>query len=149
MLGRIGLRLVSIVDRGFVLLPLVAAACASSLPSPEMIRHPARTFAEVPYPPPAALVEIVPDEPSDAAVWVDGYWSWRGSSYVWLRGGWLEPPEGAGYATWQLVLTDDGRLMFAPGLWYDASHREMPVPKMLAVARTPPNQITSESEAAR
>ena len=55
-----------------------------------------RAYAEVPYPPPAALVEVVPNAPGDdGAVWVDGHWLWRGRYYVWERGGWLLPPEGA------------------------------------------------------
>lgn len=116
---------------------------------PEAV-HPLRAYIEVPYPPPAALVETVPKPPEEEdAVWVDGYWIWRGRYYVWQRGGWLIPPENASYATWQSVLAKDGRIVFAPGQWYGPNSRPIAPPKMLAVARTPPNQTTVETEAAR
>lgn len=111
--------------------------------------HPGRAFTEVPYPPPAALVEVVPERPAEATVWLDGHWVWRGRYYVWNRGGWLRPPENAAYATWQSRLRKDGRLLFAPGAWYDDRHRTIAPPEPLAVARTPPNQTTPETEAAR
>jgi hypothetical protein len=123
-------------------------ACGNGLPAPETAKHPARAFIEVPYPPPAALVEVVPKEPDDC-VWVDGHWIWRGRYYVWQRGGWLRPPPGARYATWQSVFSRDGRLLFARGAWYDESSRQIETPPLVAVARTPPNQITVETEAAR
>lgn len=105
---------------------------------------------EVPYPPPAALVEVVPEQPdNDDAVWLDGHWVWRGRYYVWQRGGWVIPPENGAYATWQSVLAKDGRIVFAPSAWYGPDRRPLPPPKTLAVARTPPNQYTVETEAAR
>jgi hypothetical protein len=129
---------------------VVAFACSSSLPTPPATAHPKRAFMEVPYPPPAALVEVVPERPEDdAAVWLDGHWIWRGRYYVWHRGGWLIPPENGAYATWQSLLAKDGRIVFAPGAWYGPDRRPLPPPKVLAVARTPPNQTTVETEAAR
>lgn len=134
---------------GSIVLGIVfLVACSSGLPAPDSAKHPARAFIEVPYPPPAALVEVVPDPP-EGCVWVDGHWIWRGSYYVWQRGGWLRPPADARYATWQSVFARDGRLLFAPGAWYDASSRPVAPPKLVAVARTPPNQLTVETEAAR
>jgi len=112
--------------------------------------HPRSAFVEVPYPPPAALVEVVPQRPDDGdAVWLDGHWIWRGRYYVWQRGGWMIPPEGASYATWQSVLTKDGRLVFAAGAWYGPDRHLISPPKTISVAGTPPNQITAETEAAR
>jgi hypothetical protein len=138
---------------GAFLIPLlvaVSSACSSSLPAPPETAHPMRAYIEVPYPPPAALVETVPKPPeADDAVWVDGNWVWRGRYYVWQRGGWLAPPEGASYATWQSLLAKDGRIVFATGQWYGPDHRPVAAPKMLAVARTPTNQTTIETEAAR
>lgn len=136
-----------------LLVAWVAASfgCASSLPLPPEAKHPARAFIEVPYPPPAALVETVPASPAGCndCVWVDGHWIWRGRYYVWQRGGWLRPPPETGYATWQSVFSRDGRLLFAPGAWYDKSSRQIAQPALVAVARTPPNQLTIETEAAR
>lgn len=124
-------------------------SCASSLPTPARTEHPQNAFVEVPYPPPAALVEVVPKRPNGDAVWVDGAWAWRGRYYVWQRGGWLLPPQDAAYASWQAQLAADGRLLFAPGTWYDSARQPMDAPTRLAVARTPPNQTTLESEVAR
>jgi hypothetical protein len=132
------------------LIALVAAGCSSSLPTPPQTAHPMRAFVEVPYPPPAALVEVVPERPEQSGVvWLDGHWVWRGRYYVWQRGGWIVPPENGAYATWQSLLAKDGRLVFAPGTWYGPNRRVLPPPKALAVARTPPNQTTVETEAAR
>jgi WXXGXW repeat (2 copies) len=128
---------------------VLGSACGSSLPGPESATHPSTSFVEVPYPPPAALVEVVPKRPDGNAVWVDGSWAWRGRSYVWQRGGWVHAPEDAAYAGWQASLAADGRLLFAPGAWYDAARRPVDAPPQLRTARTPPNQITLESEVAR
>jgi hypothetical protein len=132
------------------LLVIVAPACSSSLPTPPEAVHPLRAYVEVPYPPPAALVEVVPEPPeNEDAVWLDGHWVWRGRYYVWQRGGWIVPPEDGAYATWQSVLAKDGRIVFAPGTWYGANLRPLPPPESLAEARTPPNETTVETEAAR
>lgn len=127
---------------------VVLLGCASALPGPVRTTHPARAFVEVPYPPPAALVEVVPEAP-EGGIWIDGYWVWRGRYYVWQRGGWLKPAENTAYATWQTVLAKDGRLLFAPGTWYDSNDRPLATPDFLVVARTPLNQTTVETEAAR
>lgn len=138
------LRIVATVVAGVVL-----QSCSSGLPGPPVAVHPGRAFLEVPYPPPAALVEVVPEPAPEGSVWVDGHWVWRARYYVWQRGGWLLPPENASYATWQSRLKDDGRLLFAPGAWYGPDHASIEPPEILVVARTPPNQTTPETEAAR
>jgi len=125
-----------------------ALAC-SSLPTPAAATHPDGAFVEVPYPPPAALVEVVTKRPDKESVWVDGNWVWRGRYYVWRRGGWLHAPAGAKYADWQAHLADDGRLLFASGAWYDAEQRAVTAPRVLRMARTPDNQTTLETEVAR
>jgi hypothetical protein len=119
---------------------------------PAQTTHPMSAFLEVPYPPPAALVETVPAPPKeheDDAVWLDGYWVWRGRYYVWQRGGWIVPPEEGAYAPWQSLLARDGRIVFAEGAWYGPDRRPIAPPKVLIEARTPPNQTTVETEAAR
>jgi hypothetical protein len=133
----------------FALLSAVASGCGSSLPAPELSRHPQAAFLEVPYPPPAALVEAIPEPAPDGAVWVDGHWVWRGRYYVWQRGGWVRPPENATYATWVSVLTKDGRLMFAPGAWYSAERAPLPWPNPVVPASIPPNAVTLETESPR
>jgi hypothetical protein len=68
---------------------------------------------------------------------------------LWRRGGWHEETPELRYATWVCVVVKDGRLMFAPGTWYDASRQAVGPPRTLSPARTPPNEVTLESEAPR
>ena len=46
-----------------------------------------------PPPPPAPLVEVAPEQPGPAYVWVAGHWAWRGPRrrYVWIPGYWAVP----------------------------------------------------------
>jgi hypothetical protein len=41
--------------------------------------------------PPPMLVEVPPPPPFPEAVWVGGYWVWRGD-WVWAQGHWMGPP---------------------------------------------------------
>ena len=110
--------------------------CAGSVPKPASGMHPCDAFVEVPYPPPAAVAEVIPPKPRADAVWMDGQWSWRGRYYVWQRGGWVLPPPGGAYlAPWTRYYDKDGTLFFADGVWRakDGS-RLMPPPKILPAA---------------
>ena len=133
----------------FALVSAFQLGCGGALPTPPTTKHPQAAFLEVPYPPPAARVEMVGEPHPDDAVWLDGHWVWRGRYYVWQRGGWVRPAAGAAYATWVCVLTKDGRLMFAPGVWYGANRQPLPMPVAIVPATAPPNQVTLESEAPR
>jgi len=128
---------------------LVVGACGSSLPGPPLVSHPLSAYAEVPYPPPAALVEVVPPSPSSALVWLDGYWKWQGQFYLWMRGGWLLAPAGGSFASWQTFYTKDGLLMFATGAWYTADGSRIRPPAIQLSAYTPPNESTAEFQTAR
>jgi hypothetical protein len=114
---------------------VAAGACHSSLPEPAPALQPSNAYVEVPYPPPAALVETVPRRPSEGALWIDGQWSWDGQHWVWNSGGWVAPPPGGRFARWQLRLEPDGRMKFAGPSWRDASGRELPPARVLAAAR--------------
>jgi hypothetical protein len=127
----------------------LSSACASSLPQPPNIRHRRADFREVPYPPPAALVETVPPRPDEHALWVDGYWDFASGSYVWRRGGWVTAPPGALHAPWVSRFTRDGRIMFAESAWFDAKGRRLSDPELKVPARTPPNEMTGEFQAPR
>ncbi len=131
-----------------VLIAGLATACGGSLPTPNAVNPPGTAFVPVPYPPPAALSEVVPKRPENA-VWVDGSWAWRGRSYVWQRGGWVRPAAGAAYSPWRLIYTRDGRLLFAESSWYDAKGNKLEEPKVVTPATTPPNEITPENQVAR
>jgi hypothetical protein len=46
----------------------------------------------VAWAPPPMLVEVPPPMPFESAVWVGGYWVWRGN-WVWASGRWMGPPQ--------------------------------------------------------
>jgi len=125
-------------------------ACGGSLPRAPATDHPLSAYIEVPYPPPAALAEMVPPEPDRAGVvWIDGEWRHHGGSYVWRRGGWVTPPPASRFAPWRSWYRRDGRLMLAPGGWYDAEHRRLRPPQSVVPAETPANEVTSEFQTGR
>ena len=135
--------------RVLLIAAFATTACGGLLPEPPLARHRPSDFREVPYPPPAALVETVPPRPDDRAVWVDGYWEFAQDNYVWRRGGWLHAPDGARMAPWAARYTADGRLLFAKSTWFDAQGRTLPDPDTKRAAFTPPNEITGEFQAPR
>lgn len=126
-----------------------AHGCGSNFPEPRTTTHANTDYIEVPYLPPAALVEVAGDPPSDHAVWYDGHWVWRSDRYLWKRGGWATNTDALSYAPWKTLVLEDGRLMFAEGTWYDANGHKVPAPKVVKPAQTPPNEVTSEFESAR
>jgi hypothetical protein len=125
-------------------LGLLLAACSGSVPRPLATSQPASAFRPVPYPPPAAFVELVSEPPDGDAVWVDGSWTFRAKRYIWQRGGWVKPEAGARYATWSLAFRDDGTIWFAPATWLDDQGRAIAAPEIVVPAETPPNELTSE-----
>ena len=97
----------------------------------------ASDYVEVPFAPRTPTVEVVPERPSRAAVWVDGSWDWNGDRFRWITGAWVTPPPGARRAPWVLVRREaDGQLFFAPALWKDAGGRTIPDPAPVLRART-------------
>ena len=117
------------------------------MPEPLPARQPRRDYLPVPYPPPAAFAEVVPPKPDQGgALWIDGHWAWRSGQFVWERGGWVVPPEGARFAHWRLRYSQDGTLMFAEEAWYGADLKRIPNPKKSVDAFTPPNVLTPESQ---
>jgi hypothetical protein len=137
-------------------LPMLAIAlsatlgsCGFSVPGPPVANHPKSAFVEVPYPPPAALVEAVPPSPGSPLVWLDGYWTWQGQYYTWVRGGWVFVSAGQAFAPWQLIYARDGQLMFAPGAWYANGNVRIRPPEIRTPAYTPPNETTPEFQTAR
>lgn len=125
-------------------------SCGFSLSGPPLVRHPSTAFDEVPYPPPAALAEVVADKPDNCdCVWVEGSWRFRNKSYAWRKGGWFARPENARYARPRVSFSTDGRVMYAPGTWYDATGNPIENVRPLVPAMRPRNEFTSESETAR
>jgi hypothetical protein len=116
----------------------LATACSHSLPGPRTGPHPPNTtsYIEVPFPPPAAHVEIIPPKPRDGAVWVDGEWDWEGKNWAWETGGWITPPEHGYLAPWVTYRQENGKLLFAPGTWHGDDGAPMPKPPLLAAAES-------------
>ena len=77
----------------------------------------ARGAYYVSVPPPPARVEVFGVAPGPGFVWVDGYWNWSGSRYVWAPGRWQRPPRGRGrweQGRWE---NHNGRYSFRRGCW--------------------------------
>ena len=119
-----------------IALGIALAACgAARLPRPPLAPHPTSALVEVPYPPPPARVEFMPDSPQKGAVWVDGEWSFRGRLWWWKPGAWVLVPAGATYSPWISVRSADGTLYFARGRWRNPHGEDLPSPKPLARAK--------------
>jgi hypothetical protein len=127
----------------------LALACSGSLPLPSQTVAHDDAFLDVPYPPPAALSELVPESPANDAVWVDGGWVWRGRYYVWDRGGWLRAPAGLRFVPWRLRYRPNGQAQFAKSHWVDARGERARPPPFLRPAATPPNEVTAEFQTGR
>jgi hypothetical protein len=121
------------------------ASCRSSLPGPPPVPQPGEAFTEVPYPPPPAKVEYVPEQPRSDARWVDGQWRWESSRWRWERGGWYLVPADVGFARWETRRTPEGRLIFAPATWRERDGGQAPVPPMLVRAGAGPNQMERDA----
>lgn len=111
---------------------LLVLACTSELPRPPYVQQPTSALFEVSFPPPPARVELVPKQPTEGAVWIDGEWAWRRRRWAWTPGRWLIPPPGAAYSPWTAVRDADGTLYYAQGTWRNARKDEIPEPKALA-----------------
>jgi hypothetical protein len=78
------------------------------LSEPYQAEIPVQPVAQrVEYPPPAPLIEQRPPPPARHYVWIDGYWSWGLSSWLWAPGYWCAPRYGYSYV---------------PGSWYWANN---------------------------
>lgn len=124
------------------------AGCGGSLPLPAQTAPPADAYVEVPYPPPAALSEMIPEQPASDTVWRDGGWVWRGRYYVWERGGWVRPGD-LRFAPWRLRYEPNGQAMFAASVWVDEKGQMRRPPPILVPALTPPNEGTAEFQTGR
>lgn len=126
---------------------IVVACGPGRLPAPAWAPQPTSALAEVPYPPPPARVEGVPNEPAAGAVWIDGEWVWQARRYAWKAGRWLVPPPGARFAPWTTVRDARGTLFLASGTWRDARGAAIaePAPLLLGAPAAGP-VITPEGD---
>jgi hypothetical protein len=129
---------------------LLVAACGGSLPVPQQVAPSADAFFEVPYPPPPALSELVPQRPKGKnMVFQDGGWTWRGRYYVWERGGWVAPDPSARFCPWAFQYLPDGRALFSRSHWVDTNGHYLRPPGIIVPAVTPPNEVTAEFQTGR
>lgn len=122
----------------------VFACGRGQLPSPSYVGQPQDALVQVPYPPPPARVEFVPESPDGDAVWVDGEWVWQGRRYAWKPGRWVRPPSGAAFAPWATVRDSMGSLYIAEGTWRTRDGKELPPPEPLRTARPSAGAITDK-----
>lgn len=99
---------------------VAALGCPARVPTAPEGSHEGDMPVPVPYPPPAARAEVIPPQPSENAVWVDGYWMWKGSDYSWNAGRWVRPGPGTVYAPAMVVRRRNGELLFYPPKWHRA-----------------------------
>ena len=66
--------------------------------------------------PPPPRYEVVPAPPYVGAVWIGGYWGWRGRAHVWVPGRYVRPRPGYVYVphNWARV---GPRWRYHPGGW--------------------------------
>jgi hypothetical protein len=102
-------------------------ACASSLAKPPGGAVPPDAMIEVPYPPPAARVETIPDKKLAGQLWIDGQWEWDAKAWKWRDGAWTTPPPNAYFTPWTTKRRADGQLLFARAEWRDPSGRPLNV----------------------
>lgn len=66
--------------------------------------------------PPAARVEVRTAKPYAGAVWVPGYWRWKGRKYVWTSGRWVKARPGKTFIKGYWKKTPRG-WRYVPGHW--------------------------------
>jgi hypothetical protein len=111
------------MDRRLLTLLWGVMACTPRVPVPPTGPHVGDEPVEVPYPPPPARAEVLPPEPRDDALWIDGYWSWTGSDYAWVPGSWQPPRAGYYYAPATTVRRRNGGLLYFEGHWHPEAAR--------------------------
>jgi hypothetical protein len=95
----------------------VMACNRSALPLPKTTPNKGTSPTTVPYPPPPARAEIIPQKAGERVVWVDGSWNWDQRRWVWQKGRWEVPPKGAHYRLSKIMRLPDGSLGWLPGGW--------------------------------
>lgn len=100
-------------------LTAVLAGCGAPLRKPEVGPHTNEAPLLVPFLPPPVQSEIVAPATEARAVWIDGWWTWRGRRWEWLPGKWEAPRPAAYWAPATIVFLADGRIAFFPGHWHD------------------------------
>ena len=91
---------------------LLAALAVSSI---GFIPVPASAQVYIDIAPPAPRYEVIPADRA-GYVWQPGYWDWRGSRHVWVRGHWVRERQGLYFHPSRWV-ERDGRWYLEKGRW--------------------------------
>jgi hypothetical protein len=121
----------------------IMVACGGGLPIPIYTQQRPDALALVPYPPPPARAEFVPNRPANDTVWIDGEWVWRRRRWAWRPGRWVVPPSGGRFSPWVMVRADDGAVYYASGAWRDAKDQEIADPQPLATGRSSAGEVVN------
>jgi hypothetical protein len=87
--------------------------------------------------PPPMLVEAPPPMPFVSAVWVGGYWVWRGN-WVWASGHWMGPPEPSYMWVHPYYEHRGGAVIFIDGHWSPPGVVFVPPPPTLQIVLATP-----------
>jgi hypothetical protein len=101
----------------------LCAACGASVRNAPRGPQPDNAAATlVQFPPPPAKVEILPEDPGEPCLWVDGHYNWVGRRWQWEAGGWFVVPEGCHLAEARLVWAPEGSTLYytPPGFYLDS-----------------------------
>ena len=112
---------------GVLLALALLPACAASLARPASGKVPNDEMIEVPYPPPPARVETIPEKKRVGQVWLDGQWEWDGKAWKWRDGAWTTPPPDANFTPCSTRRRGDGQLLFTRAEWRDKQGRPLNV----------------------
>lgn len=111
------MRLAALVPLGLGLACGGGTQLVPSGPHPPHVQE----FVEVPYPPPPAQVEEIPETHGDAdCAWVSGEYRFRDRHWVWEPGRWVLAQEGCYHAPPVVAWSKGGepRLYYSPSRWY-------------------------------
>jgi hypothetical protein len=123
----------------------LALGCSASLPAPPETPQPEAAFQEVPFPPPPARPEQVPEQPEAGTVWIDGEWTFTGRYWAWTYGRWVRSPApDAGFAPSSCRFAPDGKLFCARGTWYREGGAALEHPPELARAEANEGDVLDE-----
>ncbi|MDI1319344.1 MAG: YXWGXW repeat-containing protein [bacterium] len=77
----------------------------------------ANSYVVLQAPPAPQAPEAIPARPSDAHVWVSGYWTWQDNRYAWMAGHWVVPPYAGAKWVNPRSESEGGAFRFYEGHW--------------------------------
>jgi hypothetical protein len=84
---------------------------------PGVYEEPQPQYVIVREAPPPVLIERRPAPPSEAYVWIDGYWNWDNQRYSWQAGRYVVPPQADVAWVAPRYDRDAQGYRYTPGTW--------------------------------